>query len=133
MTYFQQNENNSTTTTSSETSTTTSRTRAPACSEYDLSVLADEYTEVLNFPPTLAVMHFIHECLSDGMEPAAVSHAINETAWARSPSPHYLHAILSRYRRDGLMTMEAVMIDERRRREWQESSRRRMQTDIYGY
>lgn len=124
-------ENQKTTSTSSRSSTTTTRTQSPACSDYDLSVLSDEYTEALGFPPTTAVMIFLRNCLMDGIEPPVISHAIGETAWARYPSPHYLHAILTRYKRSGLLTMEAVMMDDRQRYELHQSSTRRRNADMY--
>lgn len=84
-------------------------------------MLGDEYTEVLGFPPSTTVMIFLRQCLVNGIEPAAISHAINETAWARYPSPHYLHAILTRYMSAGLLTMEAVTMNERERRDRHQS------------
>ncbi|MBR2698567.1 MAG: DnaD domain protein [Clostridia bacterium] len=71
-------------------------------------------------PLTAPIAHFIEQCLTEGMEPAVIVDAIERTGWARRPSPFYLRAILQRYRREQIRTMEDVGFDDAERRQFQQ-------------
>ena len=95
---------------SSTSSTTTSAYTLPGVS-WDLAAIKESYNQVLG-EMKAAVAWYIEKLLADGMEPEVVLNALQETAWARRPSPQYFRAICERYRFSGLKTMAQVLHDQ---------------------
>ena len=62
-----------------------------------------------------AIQQFFARLIRAGMEPGVIASAINDTAWARFPTPYYMRAILQRYLAEGVMT-EAQLDHERQER-----------------
>lgn len=85
----------------------------------DLECIRTAYLGVCG-PLTAPIAHFIEQCLTAGMEPAVIVDAIERTGWARRPSPFYLRAILQRYLREQIRTMEDVGFDDAERRQFQQ-------------
>lgn len=116
----------STTKTSSTTSRSTSSTSSTSrytepgvlSAEHDLMVIKEAYQSCIGPEIKAAVAYYIERLLEDGMKADVIIHAIEETGWARKPSPHYMRAILERYRLRGIRTMEQLLIDAE---EWQET------------
>lgn len=52
----------------------------------------------------IPIAKWIHRLIESGMEPALVVRAIEETAWAKRPSPSYFRGILNRCISTGIMT-----------------------------
>ena len=52
----------------------------------------------------IPIAKWIHRLIESGMEPALVVRAIEETAWAKRPSPSYFRGILNRCISAGIMT-----------------------------
>ena len=106
---------------SSSTTTTTTYHTEPGvftANPQDLEVIRTAYNGVCG-PLTAPIAHFIEKCLSAGMEPAVIVDAIERTGWARRPSPFYLRAILQRYLREQIRTMEDVEGDNADRQQYQ--------------
>ena len=114
------NRKQGTVTVGSSSTTTTYHTEPGVCTAnpQDLEVIRTAYNGVCG-PLTAPIAHFIEKCLSAGMEPAVIVDAIERTGWARRPSPFYLRAILQRYLRDRIKTMDDVREDEEDRQEFQ--------------
>lgn len=85
----------------------------------DLEVIRTAYNGTIG-PLTAPIAHFIEKCISAGMEPAVIVDAIERTGWARRPSPFYLRAILQRYLREQIRTMEDVEGDNADRQQYQQ-------------
>lgn len=107
-------------------SNTTTVSTPPGVHELDLIQLKNAYSRLLG-PMTAQVGWFFEELLTYGMEIDVIIDAIDQTGWARRPSPQYLRAILRRYKANGIRTMQQVVnnrseFDEARdeRREWWE-------------
>lgn len=56
---------------------------------------------------------YLTELIEDGMEIDVIINAIEETAWARKPSPRYMRCILDRYRKEEIFTMTDLRMDNR--------------------
>lgn len=99
---------------SSTRTSSTTRTHAHAREEA-LSQLRTEYVEAVGheMPPILE--RYVVQLMRDGMEPGAISAAIEATAWAPRPSAQYCRAVLARYEVQGLLTAMDVRKDEYRR------------------
>lgn len=52
----------------------------------------------------IPIAKWIHRLIDNGMEPALIVRAIEETAWAKRPSPSYFRGILNRCISTGIMT-----------------------------
>lgn len=115
------NRKQGTATVSSSSTTTTIHTEPGVCtcSPADLEVIRTAYTGVCG-QLTAPIAHFIEKCISAGMEPAVIVDAIERTGWARRPSPFYLRAILQRYLREQIRTMDDVEGDNADRQQYQQ-------------
>lgn len=118
MTELRKKRDERTSTSSSSTSTSTSTTTytpAPGVSGLlDLETIRDAYTVNIG-AMSVSVASMIERFLRIGMRPDVICHAIEETGFAPRPTPHYLRAILTRYAKSGILTMDDVMRDENRR------------------
>lgn len=106
----------SSTTIRSSSSTSTSIDTAPGVffSEEDLKAIREAYVMSVG-ELNVMVASMLERFLRAGLEPLAVIHAIEETGMAMMPSPYYLRAILTRYVREGLHTLEDVLAAEAER------------------
>lgn len=108
MTQFGQSLDETRTTTSTTTTTSsssTSSTRSRACAEIPgdvLTYIGRSYEDAIGSPMSVSVAKYIDLLLDGGMDPGLILDAIDQTAWAPRPSPHYLRAVLQRYLLDGL-------------------------------
>ena len=114
--------------TSRNTSTTTTRSTHPGVfqnsaleADHDLRVIGQAYTDVLG-PMALPIARYIKKLLQDGMAAEVVLDAIQQTAWARRPSPQYFRAICARRMDQGIMSMGDMIEEhdawEARQRPW---------------
>lgn len=110
------------TTTSSSTSSSTSTTTTtihthPGVFWNDdmLEAIAKKYEDIIGYAINGTIGHYLRRCMNAGMNAYVVLDAIERTGWARKPSPYYLRAILERYLRDDILTLDDVHADERDR------------------
>lgn len=105
----------STRSSSSSSTSTTSITRTRACSEglSDLHkiIISEAYRSNLGGSVPVAIARLMSQLYKDGMSVDVMVYAIQETSWAKNPTPFYLRAILLRYDRQGLKTLEQVIHD----------------------
>lgn len=113
MTNYRQNQDSR-----SITGTSTSTTIAPEpgvfCSPEDLDTIREYYTDSIG-PLTGAIAYYIEGKIRRGMQPGVILDAINQTGWARRPSPHYLKAILDRLEMEGVKTVQQLDVNKMRR------------------
>ncbi len=118
MLQFQRNFNTpttSTTTTSSNSSITSSSSTSsiytvPGVQE-DYQAIKEGYLSCIG-DLKASVAWYIEGLISWGMEADVILNAIQETGWARKPSPHYMRAILERYKANGIKTMVQLLHDQ---------------------
>lgn len=93
----------------------------PLALQEDLHAIAQEYNNILG-PMNMQIARFIERLLHDGMAANVILDALQETAWARRPSPQYFRAICARYYDRGILTMGALLHDrdewENKRKPW---------------
>lgn len=99
------------TTTASNTSTSIDTEPGVSNDRYDKIRLLRTYNKVLGDMPS-QVGWYLTELMEIGMEVDVIINAINETAWARHPSPRYMRCILDRYRENDILTMRDLNIDK---------------------
>lgn len=108
--------NNGSSSTSS-TSTTTTKTRSRAFpenaldQEHDLRVFAKAYNDILG-PMNSQIAYFVTNLCQQGMELEVILDALQQTAWARRPSPQYFRAICARRQSQGILTMAALVAEQ---------------------
>ena len=73
---------------------------------------------------------YIKNLLQAGMELEVILYALDETAWAKRPSPHYMRAILQRLRGEGILTGEQLRHHLREREEQRQRDRNRWEDDL---
>lgn len=101
--------------TTPNTSTSTSIDTEPGVFHPDdLKAIRETYVNMIG-SMTMATARMIERAMTRGLTPLAVIHAIEETGMALNPTPYYLRAILERYLRDGLYTIQDVQRDEEER------------------
>ena len=125
MTNYRQNQDSRSITV---TSTSTSLAPEPGVSRildpYDLSLIRDCYTDSIG-SLTGAIAYYIEGKMKRGMETEVILDAIEQTGWARRPSPHYFRAILDRLEEQGIKTSRQLSDDKMRRyREREEANSR---------
>jgi len=86
------------------------RARATVSPE-ELDSIRSAYERTVGQPLTALIAHEIEDALADGMFAAVVMEAITVTGWAPRPSPYYLRAVLRRWRRDGVLTVDQLAAD----------------------
>lgn len=96
-------------TTTTRSSGSSSVNTAPGVSP-DKARLLNAYQRVLG-KMTSQIGWYLTELIEDGMEIDVIIHAIEETAWARNPSPRYMRCILERYRDDEIYSMSQLRAD----------------------
>lgn len=106
------------------TSSTSSRYTEPGVF-HDLQVFKESWNRTIG-PMNAAIAFFVEAMMAEGMEMGVLLNALQETSWARRPSPQYFRAIVNRYRASGLHTMEQVLLDQQeheKQREWWEDEK----------
>lgn len=101
-------------TTRTRSSSSSVHTEPGVSSENDLNRLKISYCRLLG-DITANVGWYLSDLIDEGMEIDVIIHAIEETSWARHPSPRYLRCILERYRADEIYTMDDLRRDMRDR------------------
>lgn len=84
---------------------------------WDLESIRQAYVENIG-PLTAAVAGYLEKKLQRGMEPGVILRSIEETGWARRPSPQYLRAILERLEREEVTTTADLYRSRQRHREF---------------
>lgn len=105
----QQQKNNDDSTSSTSTSIDTQP--GVFCSKEDLQQILTAYRDLLG-DMTANVGWYLEGLIRWGMEPAVIVRAIQETGWARRPTPYYMRAVLERYRRCGIRTLDDLENDK---------------------
>ena len=112
------------TTTTTSTSTTNNSRRSSStsssihtvpgvfCNADDLQAIKEAYQGCIGCNISVTIAHYIENLLANGMQPEVILNAIQETGWARRPSPQYMRAILERYRSRGIKSMEQLLYDQ---------------------
>ena len=107
------------------TSTTTTVYTDPGVS-WNLQVLRETWNGILG-PMTAQVAWYIEDLMAKGMAIEVILDAVQETAWARRPSPQYFRAITQRLMREGVLTMEQLQLSReefaRQKAWWEEDAR----------
>lgn len=94
-------------------SSTTSAATLPGVlfNENDLMAIKQAYCACIG-DLKAAVAWYIEGLMKWGMEPDVILNAINETGWAKRPSPQYMRAILERYKAHEIKTMAQLLHDQ---------------------
>lgn len=100
----------STASSSTSSSSTSSVYTDPGVSQ-DYQAIKEGYCSAIG-PLTAPVAWYLEGLMNDGMAPEVILNAIQETGWARRPSPQYLRAILERYRLHGIKTIPQLLHDQ---------------------
>lgn len=111
---YEQYSNNATATADnndSRSSTGCSGNTLPGVSQLELMQLKMAYCRCIG-DLNATVAWYLENLINDGMEVPVILNAINETAWARRPSPYYMKCILERYKRDGIFTAHDLKLDQ---------------------
>ena len=77
----------------------------------DYMAIKEAYCSAIG-PLTAPVAWYLEGLMADGMTPEVILNAIQETGWARRPSPQYLRAILERYKAHGILTIPQLLHDQ---------------------
>jgi hypothetical protein len=94
-------------------STTTIDTEPGVCiTPEDLERIRVRYEQMVGVGLTYFAANVIESAFKAGICPEAVLMAIDSTGAARSPSAQYLRAILSRWARSGIHTVDDVLRDQ---------------------
>ena len=80
-------------------------------SDDDLCTIRDSYVTYIGQQMTAMVAREIEDALKDGMTPSVVIDAVRITGDAPRPTPYYLRAVLRRWRRDRILTPDALAAD----------------------
>lgn len=99
-------------TTSSSSSTSIYTEPGVFCDERDLEAIKGAYKSCICDEIKASVAYYIENLLQWGMTAEVICNAIQETGWARRPSPNYMRAILERYRAHGIKTMAQLLHDQ---------------------
>lgn len=78
----------------------------------DLMAIRDAYVEYVGLNMTAMVAREVEAALEDGMRPSVVIEAAKVTGEAPRPTPYYMRAVLRRWRRDGILTDDALAADK---------------------
>lgn len=104
----------------SSSSTTTAATLPGVLfNDQDLTAIKQAYNECIG-DLKAAVAWYLEGLMEWGMEPEVILNAINETGWAKRPSPQYMRAILERYKAHNIRSMPQLLHDQE---EFEESKR----------
>lgn len=76
-----------------------------------LTAIRDAYVTYTGSDMTAMVAREIEDALSDGMSPSVVIEAAKTTGDAPRPTPYYMRAVLRRWRRDHILTEDALAAD----------------------
>ena len=95
----------------SSTSTTASTEPGVLYNENDLLSIKQAYNDCIG-DLKAAVAWYLEGLIKWGMEPEVILNAINETGWAKRPSPQYMRAILERYKAHGIKSMPHLLHDQ---------------------
>lgn len=79
--------------------------------EQDFLWIKYAYKNALGESIKAPVAWYIEQKYSEGMEAQVICHALEETAWARRPSPQYFRAVMERYSECGIKTRAALKHD----------------------
>lgn len=101
----------SSTITSSSTGTTIDTLPGVFCNENDLQAIKQAYSSCIG-ELKASVAWYLENLMQWGMEPEVILNAIHETGWARRPTPHYMRAILERYKAWDIKTMAQLLHDQ---------------------
>lgn len=127
------NSNKLTVSSSSITTTTIGNTQPGVfpVSPADLEDIRIAYTTTIEKEMNATVAWFIEKCLNAGINADVIEDAIFRTGWAKRPSPFYLRAILNRYMKEGIKTLQDVADDEAELRSHQDRFGADMWKDWY--
>ena len=101
----------SSTASSSRSSSSTSSVYTEPGVSQDYMAIKEGYCAAIG-PLTAPVAWYLEGLIGDGMSPDVILNAIQETGWARRPSPQYLRAILERYKAHGIYTIPQLLHDQ---------------------
>lgn len=79
--------------------------------EHDLKVFAKAYNDILG-PMNMQIAYYVTQLCHQGMELEVILDALQQTAWARRPSPQYFRAICARRQSQGILTMAALAAEQ---------------------
>ena len=77
----------------------------------ELEAIRNAYVTNVGQQMTAMVAREIEEALAEGMRPSVVIEAAITTGNAPRPTPYYMRAVLRRWRRDGILTDDALAAD----------------------
>ena len=78
---------------------------------HDLCCIKEAYNNCIG-DLKAPIAWYLEGLMASGMQPEVILNAIQETGWARRPSPQYLRAILERYKAYGILNMMQLIHDQ---------------------
>ena len=112
----QQKDNDDYTGSSSSSSSIHTRPRVFSWSDEMLDIISRKYYGVFHEDINNTIGDYFRKLQHRGMDPNLIVEAIEQSGWAKKPTPYYMRAILNRYLDEDILTLEDLLADKAERR-----------------